>query len=325
MQLAHSGILRSAPLPPKGRCVMMQHRKSLETHIYVVVIAQEGSFIRAARRLGIPPPSLTRKIALLEKDLGVHLFDRSTRRIELTKAGRLFISEATVAVQYAERAWDLARYQARIEQGPFRIGYSPYVHSAFSSQLQQLTVPGSDPPGIALETASTPQLIERVLRGQLHAALGVQPIVDRDLSVEPIGQEGWAVCLPRNHILAQKAAISVTDLHGAIVFWFPSSMHPRFFRRSVKYIHSLGVSPVFKEVHANIQAIEFVAHGFGLALLPRSAIRLARSGIVFKLLSDRYLKLETALFMREDLRAGPLQDFINDLSFRLRRLGNEIQ
>jgi hypothetical protein len=68
-----------------------------------------------------------------------------------------------------------------------------------------------------------------------------------------------------------------------------------------------------------------VAHGFGLALLPRSAIRLARTGVVFKLLSDRYLKLETALFMREDLRAGPLQDFIHDLSFRLRRLGNEIQ
>ncbi len=196
-----------------------------------------------------------------------------------------------------------------MEQGPVRVGYSPYVHSAFSSQLQQLTVPGSDPPGIVLETASTPRLIERVLRGELHAALGVQPIADGDLWVQPLGQEGWVVCLPRNHILAQKAAINVADLHGAIVFWFPSSMHPGCFRRSTRFIHSLGVSPIFKEVHATIQAIDFVAHGFGLALLSRSAIRLARTGIVFKLLSDRYLKLETALFIREDQAAGPLQDF----------------
>ena len=303
----------------------MQNRNSFEAHIYVVVISEEGSFIRAAKRLGIPPPSLTRKIASIENELGVKLFDRSTRRLDLTKAGRLFISEATMAIQYAERAWDLARHQALMEQGPIRIGYSPYTHSAFSSLLQQLTVPGSDPPGIALETASTPQLIERVLRGKLHAALGVQPIVDKDLLVEPVGNEGWAVCLPRNHILAQKPAINVADLHGAIVFWFPSSMHPGFFRHSVKYIHSLGVSPIFKEVHATIQAIEFVAHGFGLALLPRSAIRLARTGVVFKLLSDRYLKLESALFMRGDQRAGTLQDFIYDLSFRLRQLGIEIQ
>jgi DNA-binding transcriptional LysR family regulator len=66
---------------------MMQHRKSLETHIYVVVISQEGSFVRAAKRLGMPQPSLTRKIATLEKDLGVQLFDRSSRRIELLTVG----------------------------------------------------------------------------------------------------------------------------------------------------------------------------------------------------------------------------------------------
>ena len=251
----------------------MQSKNPLEVNILIVVIAQEGNFIRASKKLGITPPSLTRRVSSLERSIGVKLFDRSTRNVQLTTAGRLFVQESSISIMHAERAWDLARFQAQIETGPYRIGYSPYTHSAFLPLLNGLGPvrhqPPDEPSGIVLETANTLELVERVLRGKLHAALGVGPISDRDLWVERVGREGFSVCLPRNHRLAQKVGVTAHDLDREMVFWMPRSLQPRYYGRVMKYISNLGVQPLFKVVKSESHALEFAAHGFGLALLPR--------------------------------------------------------
>jgi LysR family transcriptional regulator, benzoate and cis,cis-muconate-responsive activator of ben and cat genes len=306
----------------------MQSRNPLEVNILIVVIAQEGSFIRASKKLGIAPPSLTRRVASLEKSIGAKLFDRSTRSVALTAAGRLFVQESSLSLSHAERAWDLARFHAQIESGPYRFGYSPYTHSAFLPLLTGLSPvphpPGNELSSIALETANTLELVERVLRGKLHAALGVGPIFDRDLWVERVGREGFSVCLPRNHRLAQKASVTVHDLDGQTVFWMPRSVQPRFYGRVMKYIGSLGVRPVFKEVRSSTHALEFASHGAGLALFPRSAARLSHTGTAFKPLTDRYLGVETVLFMRRDQRYGMLKEIVDEFLSQLLILKLEI-
>jgi LysR family transcriptional regulator, benzoate and cis,cis-muconate-responsive activator of ben and cat genes len=300
---------------------LMQSNNPLEVNLLIVVISQEGGFVRAAKKLGIAQASLSRRVSSLEKNIGVKLFERTSHGVELTKAGRLFVSESTISIEHAERAWDLARYQAQIENGPYRIGYSPYTHSAWLLLLNELRPllgpPGDQPSGITLETAATGELVERVLRGRLHAALGIRPIVDEDLWVRPLGHEGFSLCVPKGHALSRKSEVTVLDLNGEMIFWLPQSKHPGFYRRITKYIRSLGVQPIFKEVRAMTHALEFVAHGFGLALLPRSAARVSHTGVAFKPLADRYLTIETALFMRRDQRYGPLKDFIDDLCTRL--------
>lgn len=303
----------------------MQSRNTLHLQLLVVVLAEQGNFLRAARKLGIPQPSLTRKVSQLEEELGVGLFERTTRRLALTKAGRLFVPEAVVALNHAERAWELARHQARIENGPLRIGYSPYIHSAFLPFLQRLHHSGDESANIALESALTLQMAEEVLQGKLHAALGIGPIVDRDLLIHSIGQEGFSVCIPRNHALSRKAAISVSDLHGELLFWVPRAFHPAFYRQVRKYIRGLGVQPIFKEVCATAQGIELVAQGFGMALMPRSTAHLSRSGVVFKALADRYLTIETLLFTRRHQKPIAHQELIDDLLSRLKALKMEIQ
>jgi DNA-binding transcriptional LysR family regulator len=305
----------------------MQNSNPLEINILIVVIAQEGNFIRASKKLGVTPPSLTRKVATLERTIGVKLFDRSTRDVQLTTAGRLFVQESSIAILHAERAWDLARFQAQIETGPYRIGYSPYTHSAFLPLLNGLrpSLPaGEFPSGIVLETANTFELVERVLRGKLHAALGVGPISDEDLWVQRVGREAFSVCLPRNHRLAQKLGLTAPDLDREMVFWMPRSLQPRFYGRVMKYISSLGIQPLFKEVKSEAHALEFVAHGFGLALLPRSTSHISHSGTLFRPLTDRYLGIETLLFMRRDQRYGDLKDIVDDLMARLLALKIEI-
>ncbi len=306
----------------------MQSRNPLEVNILIVVIAQEGSFLRASKKLGIAAPSLTRRVSSVEKSIGVKLFERTTRNVELTSAGRLFVQESALSLRHAERAWELARFQGQIDNGPYRIGYSPYTHSAFLPLLNGLSpvsmAPSDEPSNVVLQSANTPELIEDVLRGRLHAALGVGPIADKDLWIDRLGREGFSVCVSRNHRLAQAAGVTVQDLHGETIFWMPRSSQPRFYVQVARYMRSLGVNPTFREVRAASHAFEFVSHGFGVALLPRSASRMSHAGTVFKPLSDRYLGIETLLFMRRDQRYGDIKDLIDELSSQLSALKVEI-
>ena len=307
----------------------MQSRNPVETNVLIVSIAQEGSFIRAARKLGIAPPSLTRRVASLERSIGVKLFKRSTRHVALTSAGKLFVQESSLSLSHAERAWDLARFHAQAETGPYRFGYSLYTHAAVLPLLYGASPaphpPGDEPATAAVETASTLELVERVLRGKLHAALCVGPILDRDLWVQRVGAEGLTVGMPRNHRLAQKAGVTAHDLDRETVFWMPRSAQPRFYSRLMKYMGSLGVHPLFQEANGSTHALECASRNFGLALLPRSsAARLSYTGIVFKPLTDRYLGVETVLLMRSDQRYGKLKEVVDDLLLQLMALRLEI-
>lgn len=298
-------------------------------HVIIVVIAQEGSFSRAAKILHIAQPSLSRRVSLIEKGLGVKLFERSTRRVELTRAGRLFVQESGLSLNHAERAWDLAHYQAQIENGPYRIGYSPYIHSAFLPILNSfsslLALQRPESPGIVLESATTLEMVTAVLRNRMHAAVGIGPIItDEDLWVQTVGREGFTICMHKNHRLARKGVLTINDLDGEMLFWIPRSLQPRFYNHITRYIRSFGVQPVFREVRAAAHALEFAAQSFGLAMLPRSVSRISRPGTIFKPLSDRYLGIEIMLFMRRDQRYGYIKQMIDDLYARLVALKIEI-
>ena len=295
-----------------------------EIQAYVVVLAQEGSFSRAARKLHTSQPFLTRRIAHLENSIGVKLFDRTSRRLELTAAGRLFVPEAIASLDHAERAWDLARYQARIESGPLRIGYSPYSHSSLLPVLHHLDFAQQESARFVLEGTYTTELMRRVLNGDLHAGLGILPITDTDLWVQTIAREPLYLCIPKNHTLAQKSTVSAKDIHGEMIFWVPKRMHPELYERTTGYIESMGARPMYYEVCSTAHAIEVVGHGFGIALVQKSAARLSRTGVVFKPLTDRLLQIETALFVRRNLH-GSLQDLIDLLLARIQALKLQIQ
>jgi DNA-binding transcriptional LysR family regulator len=298
----------------------MQSRNLLETQLLIVTIAQEGSFIRASKKLGIAPSSLTRRVALFERDLGARLFHRTSRRMELTRAGHLYVRESTTSLEHANRAWSLARYQDQLDNGPIAVCYSPYIYGAFLPHLFHLSMAGDPTSTVLLESAPTLEGVKRVLRGQSHAALGVNPVDDEDLWIQRVGAEGFSVCVPRNHALARKSDLTVKDLNNERVFWMPRSLHPALHAQVTRYLSSAGIHPIFGEVTGQAHALELSAESLGLALLPRSAARVSRTGVVVKTLSDRHLLIETVLFMRRDQRYGRVRGFFDDLSSHLLRV-----
>jgi DNA-binding transcriptional LysR family regulator len=175
-------------------------------------------------------------------------------------------------------------------------------------------------PRPVLESADTPDLIERVLRGHLQAGLGVQPIEDRDLWVETVAREGLCICVSKNQGLAQRPSVSARDLHGQSLFWIPRKLHPAYYDQTLEYIQSTGAHPVLHEVGSMVHAIDIAARGFGIALLPRAASRLSHPGVVFKPVADRFLLIETAIFARRDLLRGTHQEFVLYLSSQFQSL-----
>ena len=301
--------------------------KLLQSQIYVVAAATEGSFSRAARKLCTSRAFVARRIDEVERLLAVRLFNRSTRRLELTDAGRIALPNLQDALRHSERAFDLARNCGRIAAGPIRLGYSPcsdsslwvHLYAIDFSTLEARRIGCADfpEPRLQLESAPTLELAERVLRGKIHAALGIQPLRDPELWVEPISREPFCACLPKNHRLARQTAIPIREFHGETLFFFPRALHPDLFDQIADYVHRAGAQPICLESHFPTQAIDAVAQGLGLALLPQSISRISRPGVVFRSISDRFLHIETALFARRDMLRGELREVVPFIVERL--------
>ena len=308
---------------------MMFDHSFLQTQVYVAAIAEQGSFSRAAKVLNTSQSFLTRKIGTLEKMLGTKLFERSTRKLALTQAGELLLPEIEKSLRHAERGWHLAHFYMRIWKGPLRIGYSPLINSNTLALLHRLDVSDLEKSRMSssrevpearavFESATTTELVDRVLCGELHAGVGVMPAQESGLWTETLIREPFSVCIPKNHPLVQRTAISIRDLQGQVLYWIPRRVNPAFYDVVTEYIQSTGAQVVYQEVCSIAQAIEIVSHNIGLALLPRTASYLSRSGVVFKNITDRYLQIETAIFARKDIIKGSLKDLFPFVVSRLR-------
>ena len=187
------------------------------------------------------------------------------------------------------------------------------------SELDSRQRAGSDnpQPSLVLESVPTPQLVERVLRGEIDVGVGVHPIEGQVLWIEPLSREPFCLCIPRNHDLARRASVPVRDFDRQSLFWIPQDMHPALYEATVQYIESTGANPIPHATYPATQVIDIVSRGFGMALLQASAARLNSIGVVFRPVSDRFLQTETVLFARwEHVRA----EFREMAAFLLARL-----
>lgn len=312
----------------------LQFDVPFRTQQFIVLAAQVGNFRKAAKCLGIDSSLVARSIDQLERNLGARIFDRDRHLFAVTPGGRSFIREIQEAILHVERACDLLRYQAQIERGPFRLGYSAYVHSRLIPVLEtlDLSVEQVQKPrtentrvimpfvesGIILESGSTLRLVEGVLRGRLHAAFGVLPIRSEDLWVKSITRESFCLCISKNHHLAKQPSVLAKDLDGEVVFFLPRVIHPELYDRTVEYIESTGARPVLREVLSVSHTMEIVTRNLGVALLPRSVSHLSHLGVQFKPVSDKLLWIETALFLRRDHREERTQWLLNTLLTQLK-------
>jgi DNA-binding transcriptional LysR family regulator len=198
--------------------------------IQFVAVAEELSFRRAAERLHVAQPWLSTRIRNLEDQLGFALFVRSTRTVELTDTGRLFLKDAS-ALAAAARAVDETAQMLRNEQyGRLRIGVPPYhaslrQKSALIRQFMQMRPHAS----VELEVGWSPNLLSRLIDRSLDLAFILDPATDSMLECLTIGLAYPVLVMPSGTALAKRANLRLKDLQDREVAVFTRGLNPALY------------------------------------------------------------------------------------------------
>src|SRR6266571_856739 len=154
----------------------------LRLYRYVVALAEELNFTRAALRLHVAQPSLSKQIRELEDYLGAQVFERTKREVRLTTAGEAFAAEARLTLLHADRAVEAARAAKDQHKGPWSIGSSPLIDMRILSKARRhlsLEHPVAD---VRFVSAHTSELAVGLIRGTLQAGLIIVPVREQGLA-----------------------------------------------------------------------------------------------------------------------------------------------
>lgn len=198
---------------------------------YFHMAAVEMNITRAALRLGIAQPPLTQQIKALERELGVELFARVGRRVELTQAGSLFLAEVRVILTRVEQATALARQAGNGDAGILRVGFtgSAAFNPAVTNILRDFRKarPGVD---LVVEESRTSDLFRRLVEGGLELAFVRPPIpCECDLVHHAVSAERMVVAVPLAHTLANRRAVDLRVLRGEAFILYPREQRARTF------------------------------------------------------------------------------------------------
>lgn len=245
------------------------------------VVAEENNISRAAQRLFISQPPLTRHIRHLEAQLGVTLFQRHSKGLILTDAGRevLEIIRPMLALQ-ARTLAALSELSVHSPQ-PLRLGlttaFEQGIFAAVESALSDHTRT------LHITRHASPALAQQVRKGKLDAALVALPLNTEGLHLHPLPyQEPLIAALPASWPEAASPALTLRALNHRPLFWFKRERNPDFFDYTRRIFDRAGYTPAYVEEPAEHDVLlARIARGEGMILLPASFSAIQRQGVVF--------------------------------------------
>lgn len=236
---------------------------------YFLAVAEEQNVTRAAARLHVSQPPLTRQIQDLEAELGVELFERRAKSIRLTEAGRVLLDEVRVLLRSLDEAVGKVRAVATGNAGELRVGYAPSptvgllpgVLRAF-----QKTAPGVR---VTLQDHSSPEMLTGLREGRLQAAFMMQPAkaAARGVTFEWLRTYPITLAVPPDHRFARRRAVAVADVIREPFVAYALKEYPDYHEFVAR---SLGAAAkqlrVVEECDSGMSLIAAVESGKGVAI-----------------------------------------------------------
>jgi DNA-binding transcriptional LysR family regulator len=279
----------------------------------VIALAEELNFRRAADRLHITQPALSKQITDLEAEHRFHLFTRDKRRIvEITDAGRVFVQEARSALSHTERAVHLARAAHEGADSILTIGHSPYANHDWVSAMLAIRLPLYPRLGIRLKTQFAMESVHSVLVGEVNLALVTAPPQDPQITAVPFAPAPLYAALPETHPAAHKERLVLQDLAKDEWILFAKRVHPLLHEAIMDTARRESIAPKHAhDVFAPQEAVDLVSDHIGIAILTQPTARgIHTHGVVVKPLSDPSLCFSTCVILRADNTSRLVEEYV---------------
>ncbi|EHG6149526.1 LysR family transcriptional regulator [Escherichia fergusonii] len=261
---------------------------------YFAVVAEENNMSRAAQRLFMSQPPLSRHIRQLEERLGVTLFERHSKGLTLTNDGVRVLEIIRPLLAQQEKTYQALSQLAQTEAKSLRLGLTTaFEQGVFAALEAQIDV------SLQIIRHSSPELVRQVRRGKLDAALVALPLETSNLVVSPLDwHEPLIAALPAHWPEAEMASLSLALLNSRPLFWFRRERNPVFFDYTRQIFQREGYAPsCLEEPLEHDVLLARIAHGDGLSILPSSFAAIHRQGVVFRPLQASNLCVTAGLAM----------------------------
>jgi DNA-binding transcriptional LysR family regulator len=266
-----------------------------------VSVAEQLSFVRAARQLYLSQPALSGQIQKLEEELGVQLLFRNRRTVRLTNAGSVFLVEARAILARATLAADRAQRASRGQIGRLRIGFVssaaleivPAIVVAFRTRFPDVS--------LDLMNLRTVSQVKGLIANSIDIGFLRLPLSYEGLKITVLHREPFVVILPKSHRLAHVRQIRIPQLRDQKFVAYGRRWAPGFYDSVVQMCTTEGFSPnIVQETGEMYTAITLVAAGVGVAILPKSVVLAQSKNIVIKSLPASARLSEIAIGVRAD-------------------------
>lgn len=249
-----------------------------------IAVAEELHFGRAAERLHMTQPPLSRQIQQLEAELGVQLVDRTTRTVTLTPAGTAFLPDARRILQLAEGAAQTVKRVPAGDLGTVVIGFTAASAHAVLPPLLEAAREKLPDVKLDLREMVTAAQIDGLVSGELDLGLARPPLKRPGLVSRPLLHEQLVAALPADHPLAALGRqLTLNDLDGQDVVMY-SPVQARYFNELLISTFTIaGAAPRYVQTVTQVHTmLVLVRSGIGIALVPASASTLHPEGVAFR-------------------------------------------
>lgn len=280
---------------------------------YFLALAQEKNFGRAAERLHISQPPLTRQIRALEASIGAPLFYRTPKGVELTEVGKVLLHEAPNLLDVAQRTKERVQRSAQGLVGRLDIGLFtasvlhaiPRILASFHSQRPDVQ--------FGLYTMNKQQQIDALLERRID--IGFNRLVPETpgIRVEVVARERMLAALPANHPLCEYPSLSLADLEDEPMIVYPNLPVQGLAQEVAEAFKREGRRlRVKQEVEDVLTCLSLVSAGFGVCITTEPAARLGLPNVVYRPLRSQWLReIELNCLYRESDRSILLGEFLS--------------
>lgn len=273
------------------------------------MVAEELNFSRAAERLRMAQPPLSQEIRKLEEELGVQLFHRTKRMVELTDAGKIFLEGSQQTLFQLERAIKETQLAAQGKIGNLIIGFVDSteivieVLNKFRERFPKIH--------LILREMTTEQQLKALYEKQIHIGFIRSKQNNEILSSEVCSEESLRLVLHQDHPFASLPEIPLQLLIDEPFILFPRHLGPNFYDLIISYFRDHGVSLKIVQEAIQMQTIvNLVATGMGVSVVPSSVESYKRSGVIYKKIQETTPKVNLYVGWRQDEKSAVVDHFL---------------